>query len=355
SMSFEHVIEDLFLMLGLDINTAKVFYAILRLGGRATVNDIIKVLGMSHSKVYKSLSELQRLGLIYSTASRPKMYFISDPNAILRVVQEHSAKLMKLAENVFNVVKVVSSSERVESLCTTLDSVKDVTEMLRYIIQRTQFELMLFMDRATLDEMEAELEEVCSRAFVHIVAPEIIDKMDRLLDYGCTLVSMRQYATRVVAISDGVRTLIAPILQLKINPYERAIYVENEDVAHITSAYFYHRVYASTLVTKHRVVEKRSYVFKSILPAIEFSRLALREGYELYTEVEGLYTYSYDRAVLKGYIYDAFSKQKRGVHGLLVVTPQGLYSVGGFRAFIEDISASTIRIVPTSLPIDVSR
>lgn len=353
SSRYDELIEEVFSYLGLDSSSIRVYQALIKLGGKATATDISKASGLSLSIVYRALNELQKHGLVLVTATRPKLYILSDPLTITRLVEERTKKILDNARKLSEIVRTVRSIKRPETLCATIDTSSDVVEMLRYLIEITEDELILFTDHELLRQLAPYIEAKCTNTFVHLIVSGEVEEILKLIP-GCieeSFINIRGHVTRTIMVSDGYRVMVAPMRELDVNPLEKAVYVENNDIAHITSSFIYQRIVPTTMYTKYSVQEERTYRFRTILAAIEFAKHGLSLGYELYARVEGIDVETRSTIIVEGIVYDIIEKPGKSIyHMLLVSRSKGLVSIGGFRAFVEDVSASRIEITPRTLP-----
>ncbi len=339
----EEAVVELFESLGMDSVCARVFMSLIRLGGRARAQDISKSTGLSLSVIYRALNELQRHGLVRSSATKPKVYMVSDPKAIERLVEERVEKLWRRARELASAVSSTMVSKQGETLCTTLEEFREVLEILKYMAEQTEDELLLFIESSAIDELEPYISTLCRKAFVHVILSQE-DAMKRFARSGCTIVSFRPFSTRAIAVSDGYRVLIAPLIGVDIAIAKKAVYIENGDVAHIVAAYFYERLYKSTLRNIYTIEEERPYAFRSIFTAVSFVRAAMSKGYELFASIEGFDTATHRSIKIEGRIVDY--KDSHGITSIIVDAGNEYIAIGGLRAFAENISSYRLVIVP---------
>ncbi len=330
------------------------YQALIRLGGKATATNISKASGLSMSMVYKALGELQRHGLILVTATRPKIYMLSDPAKLTRLVEEKSRILVDKTRKLTEIIQLVNSTRRPETLCTTLDTTKDVVEMMKYLIEITEDELLLFTDYNVFRQLVPYIETKCNKIFIHMIVSGDPTKILGLCR-DCikeTFIDIRGHVTRTIMVSDGYRVMVAPMKELDINPLEKAVYVENNDIAHITSSFIYQRIVPTAIYSKYSIVENRTYRFRTILAAMEFTKHALRKGYELEARIEGVDVETRTPVEVRGTVYGIVEKPAKSIYHILVFSgDRGLVSIGGFRAFAENVSASKIELKPIIVPL----
>ncbi len=115
---------------------SKVYIACLELG-ESSIGDIIKISGVSHSKIYDILKRLAEKGLVSSINKNGKQYFsAADPSNLSMLVEQEKTKLdnskkeieqaifhLKSRKNTSNPISILSSFEGVKGMKSVLESV----------------------------------------------------------------------------------------------------------------------------------------------------------------------------------------------------------------------------------------
>ncbi len=84
---------------------SKVYCALNELG-ESTVGDIIKISGVSHSKIYDVLKRLSKKGIVSSINKNNKQYFSSaEPKYIIKLIEQEQSRLDKEKSNIRKLIK----------------------------------------------------------------------------------------------------------------------------------------------------------------------------------------------------------------------------------------------------------
>jgi len=169
--------------------------------------------------------------------------------------------------------------------------------------------------------------------------------MDKDVLKVATIVRARLYGSRLIVIADNRMVLLAPLVWVGKEPLGiRALLAEDLDVAFIFISYYHGRIISSSLVIRRNINVGDKYTFVNIGTALDFIQHAKKYKYELLAKVKGLDNITKRQVVLEGSVYNVILKPHKGVFSLLIDTGGIIYTIGGYRAFIEDISAQEVTI-----------
>ncbi len=351
-MELEKQIEEVFRELGLSRQHAKIYLGLVYSGGRATAEEIIKRTGLPASTVYKGLKELENKGLVLSLATKPKSYMIVSPSrTINQLIENKVEEILAQAKRVSNIIEasILSPQSVREPVYSSINGWSNIISLTRYIIQAARNEVLVFTPIHVLDEFSWELEEARHRGvYVSLVLsnkfPAPYEGEGEEYSEIAVIVRERLHGSRLIILADNREALLAPVAskpQTAIIP--RATYIEDPELMFILSSYFYNRIVPSSIEVYYKITPGESYTFTQNQTALDYIEHALREKMEVEIEVEGYDTETKEPVKIKGIVYDIVSKPYRGVYSILVNTGDKIYSIGGYRAFMEEISARTIK------------
>lgn len=104
--------------LGLSYNQAKVYLALASLG-TASVNDVMKLSGVSREEVYRKMHELQKQGLVERIFSKPLLFRATQLKYLtatrLKLKAEELAKLQKKTEEMLKDFEENKKGEKIEA------------------------------------------------------------------------------------------------------------------------------------------------------------------------------------------------------------------------------------------------
>ena len=356
SSSLEREIEELFDELGINRIYSKIYIGLIKLGGKGTVEDLIKHTGLSRSLMYKGLKELEKLGLVLSLATKPKTYVLSPPKENLkRLVKNKVKSLIERTEHVTSIIEsaLVTHIGSIEPVYSTIDGWNNIINMVHFVIKSAKHEILMFIPVNFVNEYIVDLAEARSRGvYVDLTISNISSMNSRIMDKDllkvATIVRARPYGSRLIVIADNRMVLLAPLAWVSGEPLGiRALLAEDLDVTFIFTSYYHGRIISSSLVIRRNINVGDKYTFVNIGTALDFIQHAKKYKYELLAKVRGLDNITKRQVILEGSIYDVILKPHKGIFSLLIDTGGIIYTIGGYRAFIEDISAQEVTIEVT--------
>lgn len=351
-MELEKKITELFKEIGLGEPCTKTYLALIYLGGEATAEQLVTHTGLPPSSIYKALKCLEEHGLVTSVSTKPRKYILVPPDKRLNMLlEEKLRRLIKLSREVSKIIEQSITGLHVsETVLTTIERWEDVVRMIKFMIRTAENEILVYMPKNILYEIAPELSNALDRqVFVNIVASNTLSGRHprTVYDYSnvSTIVRERPHGTRILVITDSRVSLIAPLTLGDYPTYTpRATYIEDVELGFILTSYFYNRIVASSLEVYSSIKPGDKYVFKNIQSAIDFIRHALRHRYEVYGRVKGYMTTGLSEVEVSGYIYNVVANPSKGIYSILLDSGGYTYSIGGYRAFLEDVMAREIYV-----------
>jgi len=118
---------------------SKVYQTLVELG-ESSIGNVIKMSGVSHSKIYDILKRLSEKGLVSSINKNGKQYFsAADPSRISELIEEEKTKLETAKVKVDEVVKQLKARKKISkptSILSSFEGVKGMKSVLEYILER---------------------------------------------------------------------------------------------------------------------------------------------------------------------------------------------------------------------------
>jgi len=98
--------------LGLTVNQARVYIALLRLGS-AKASEVAKESGVERAETYRALNRLGELGLVRASVLKPTCFIPSPPEeGISRLLETYSDRLRKMREMALVAVSLLKAEQR---------------------------------------------------------------------------------------------------------------------------------------------------------------------------------------------------------------------------------------------------
>lgn len=115
---------------------SKVYNALVEIG-ETSIGNLLKISGVSHSKIYDILSRLSEKGLVSSTNKNGRQYFSpSNPDSLFELVSEKKDELTKVNEQMNEIVKklrVRKGISKPRSILSSYQGVKGMKTVLDYV------------------------------------------------------------------------------------------------------------------------------------------------------------------------------------------------------------------------------
>ncbi len=349
-MELEKKLEYLFKELGLKKIYAKIYEAILYYGGKATPIDIMKRTGLSKTIVYKGLKELGDYGLVVELATKPKIYMVKSPHTALKeLVQKRTMSILYMIDKVSKEIDTYlqNTKWRKEPIYSIISGKRNIINTIHLMLKSAKNEISFLLPAELIGEFIKDLENARDRdVYIDVVVFNTIGPYDeflsRLSNYA-TVVRTRLHEARVFIITDNEAALITQYIDGVFGIH--ASLIEDEEVVHVLNNYYYNRIAASSVITEININPGDQYTFKNTVSALKFIVSALERKFNLYIKVKGYDVVTYDDVEVEGYLVNVFFKPHKGIFSLLIDSGGIFYSIGGYRAFLEDISAREITVI----------
>lgn len=118
---------------------SKVYTALVELG-ETTIGNILKISGVSHSKIYDILKRLSEKGLISSINNNGRQYFSpADPSRLLELVDEKENELKNSKEKIKEVVKTLKLRKNItnpKNILSSYEGIKGMKTVLEYVLNK---------------------------------------------------------------------------------------------------------------------------------------------------------------------------------------------------------------------------
>jgi len=98
--------------LGLTLNQAKVYVALLRLGG-GKASEVAREAGVERAETYRALAKLERMGLVRASPSKPMKFIPSPPEeGVAKLLEAYLDRLKRMRREAEEAVRVLKEVER---------------------------------------------------------------------------------------------------------------------------------------------------------------------------------------------------------------------------------------------------
>jgi sugar-specific transcriptional regulator TrmB len=121
----------------LTIGESKAYQALVELG-ESSIGDIIKVSGVSHSKVYDILKRLSKKGLVSTINKNGKQYFeAADPKSLPKILDDEICKIERYRETMrklSNELSAKKNTAKPKSVISSYEGIKGVKYLLDMLL-----------------------------------------------------------------------------------------------------------------------------------------------------------------------------------------------------------------------------
>ncbi|MAG48096.1 hypothetical protein CL617_05825 [archaeon] len=108
---------------------SKVYQALIEIG-ESSVGNILKISGVSHSKIYDILKRLSEKGLVSSINKNGKQYFSpSEPSTLSAIIDDEKNKLNNIEKDMGVVIKILKSRKNISTPTNMLNSFEGIKGM----------------------------------------------------------------------------------------------------------------------------------------------------------------------------------------------------------------------------------
>lgn len=116
---------------------SKVYQALIDLG-ESSIGDIIKISGVSHSKVYDIIERLSKKGLVSSINKNGRQYFSpSNPGNLFELISEKEQELVQIKQGMLDIVKTLKVRRGIakpRSILSSYQGIKGMKTVLNYVV-----------------------------------------------------------------------------------------------------------------------------------------------------------------------------------------------------------------------------
>lgn len=338
---------------GLSPYQSKAYVTVLKLGS-ATATTIAEKSGVPESRIYDVLRDLEGEGLIEVYEQDSLRARAHDKEAIIDTLDGLATQFADVAEQIDELWQTPDVPESTVSVVNQFDTVLKRT---RASIEEAEFQILLCVRPENLEELDGALRDAKSRGVdINIVlAPATssspIPDETELQDL-CTEARVRELVSPFLAIIDRRRGYFTP----NSDATDEFSLLVNEPS--YTEAFYW---YFTTILWDlwDPIVERNNGGFPRKYNEIRYCIMdvepLVKSGATVSIEVHGVDTDTNERRHIKGTIADIiisdevedFRNQRiaakyAGRASIMLDTPEGRVSVGGWNAAIEDVEAREI-------------
>jgi len=341
-VSEEEVFKLLLRRLGLSPYEASAYSALVRYGP-LTATELGKITRIPQSRVYDVVSKLVKKGFVAVSGGNPSVYRAIRPSVALRayseeVVRNLSGVAAKAAEigEALRGLQPPSEDARIWSTTSLSTAVYEMASLL----SSARVEVLAALMPDTLQRLLKDLRAASERGVsVCLVAYDELPPQ-RYLDEHFE----RRVRGPQILVSDRQEVLIAT----RWDPAREQAYVfmtSNQELMRVFVEYYLMvaRGMAKPVYTRFgSEVTERSFLY--LQRAVSLVRELWRNKMRVEVLVQGVDTKTYEPVEVSGTAKKVYIDMKRGVTTLYVQTGEGVVSVGGWGAYIEDIQANFIHV-----------
>ncbi len=331
--------EDVFEKLkkfGLTSYEIKAYRALL-LNGPMTPMETVSVAGIPQPRIYDVLQSLLDEGLIEVSPGKKRIYRAKE------VKSAFSSKLAEMSVDLEKISKEVSrrghTKEGKNPLIWMVQSENKIRVEMRKMIDQAEDELILSLKFELLHRLRKNIRAALDRGvLVALVVFPDTNLQDMVELQGAAIKQRKGFASEVI-ISD--RT--ASIIKIDNGNYDQnyAIAIEEDEIIHITSYYFYHTIWTPSTYVGEFTFHSPLKVRTSWL-ACEILERELRAG----------------NRVIRGTVYGRMKGKEVSItgnitrveiepgykHTFYISRNRVEFSVGGKSARIEDIAMTSVHL-----------
>ncbi|AFK23076.1 TrmB family transcriptional regulator [Pyrococcus sp. ST04] len=335
--------------LGLTKREAEVYVTIWSKGG-ATVKDLLDTLDVHQPQLYNIIQSLIRKGFIKASAGRPRVYTAVDIGAIIDVQKMKLDSLKSSLVKELEYLKTVSSNE--EPYISIIRSLEGIIAGIIEVINSSEIELRLEVPYQIFKKVEDYILNAVRRGVnVYVlVYPEKVAFHD----------DFKKHSTNVRIRVSELGNFLLVIGDLSKAIYSKRRFFSPTKLPPSSTEIYGYEIHEKDLLLRllniHNVLWRKAKEVIGWKPGtdvypkdfLEFSLVLdeleslLRMGYSPYVTVEG-------RDVREGTPIKLFGRV-RGINkseiisNFVLETEEGVFSVGGFDAEVEDIEAQKVTI-----------
>lgn len=311
-------------------------YKALLLKGPMTPMEAVSVSGIPQPRIYDVFKKLMDGGLVEVSPGKRRVYRAKDVEVALgKKIQELNTDLKNISMEIVKSANVNQSKEPYLWLIQLEDKIR---EEIKEIINSSKDELIISIRMETLRSVKKQLMDAISRGITValVVFPDLDEKI--LTDLKGAFIKKRASFASEVVISDRNSALIR--IDNKDYGQNYAIFVDVDNIIHITSYYFYHTMWAPS----HFVLgdtSKSPISFRTSWLACDVMKMYI--GADIFPRLKIL-------GNVKGKVVNLSGKLVKvdiepGLrHSFYIETRGKIHSVGGKTARLEEITMQRVEI-----------
>ena len=315
-------------------------YKSLLLYGPLTPMEAVNLAGIPQPRIYDVIRKLMDKGLIEMSPDRKKLYRAKEVQTTLgRKIEEMSSDVDEISKEI---AKTASGVREQTPYLWLIQSESKVRSEIRRLIDSTNDELILSLKTESLKAVRKNIIGAIERGVTvaMVVFPDTDEKV--VSNFEGAFVKRRKGFASEVAISDRNNALIRIDNGSLSNNY--AISVDEDEIIHITSYYFYHTIWGPS---EFVIMRDDNYPMRLRTSWLACDIIAhnITPEKKLRAKVTGRYkgkSIKINGTICKSEVETGFR------HSFYIQSKAKEYSVGGKSARIEDVAMEILEIVGES-------
>lgn len=334
--------------LGLTRSEARVYVALVA-RGTSSATGIVRDAKVPHSRIYDIIANLMTMGLVEIQTGKRRKYKADKPSVALAKLINRFREKGELVTQYLN--KICDKKIEIPSIWI-LKGRDNVIDKILEILHKAENEVLLTIPANLLGTLEKHLRKVESKGVVIslVIYPDggksqIDTKIARYAD-----VRVRETPASIISLADFNECLLCSYNTLTSQPpvgEGHAIVVGDFELLQILSYFFYHSFWLhSKPLIQEALTRKYTKNFVHMWKAIEEVDMLMKKGYNVKALIKGKNVIDHTPTEFEGLIIETRNINAR-VFSLIVEKTDGTkIAVGGRDAFIEDVEATTITLIP---------
>ncbi|WP_207588883.1 HTH-type sugar sensing transcriptional regulator TrmB [Halomontanus rarus] len=310
--------------------------------GKLTASEIADRTDIPQPRVYDTVRSLSDRGLVELRESRPMKIVAIDPDEAFGDVQS------SLEEMIDELGARYTAPARDTEAVSLVKSRSTILRYLEEVIESAEYELALSLTPDLLRRFEAHLSKVTDAGVSVdlLVTPATNAPSPAEFDYpdvATTARARRGITTPVIAVADGTYSIYATQDALRDDQDRYGVIFNRSALGFLVSGFFGTVLWTTAEETLGEDGDGRPYPrrYASIRRCVKD---LIDGGGEFYATIEGRDVETGDPRVVRGTISDVAFEMTEEVASLTLETDDGLVTVGGRVAALEDVEAHVIRI-----------
>jgi len=333
--------------LGLKKDEALVYLKILANDGISAL-ELHSELGISLSKLYIILKNLEKRNLIEGYGRRKKVYVAVKPEMhILEMLKEKEKEIkrdMELME--YFLEKIKFKNRRAETPPVYIIR-KDYIDRIKKEMRNAKAEILISLPNNLVRELLVNIERALKKNIVVSVVLYSEIGIDFILNFlkktqgPITVKKRKTYGVDIVII-DRKKSFI---LSFEKN---YAILIEDLELVKTDLRVFYYMLWIPSIVILKKIARPNTMLrYVNMWRAIDDVKVFIEKGYNVEAYVVGRYVKSGKSFKCKGNVIDFYESPDKIIYNLTIEFNGKKLTVGGVGAKIEDIEAFEIYLLPT--------